>query len=375
MNLDETPEEATFRGELRDWLDRNIPDRLRAASAFADRLEADRILASGSYLGLSWPTEFGGGGASPVTSLIVDEQRALAGIPASKSPSRFGINLLGPTLMAHGTPEQQAAFLPPILRAEVVWCQGFSEPDAGSDLANVRCTATLEGNHLVVNGSKVWTTQAQESDWCFALVLTDPAGPRHRNLSFVLIDMRQAGVDVQPLVQSTGEAEFSQVFFDDARVELEHVVGALGDGWAVARTTLGAERSYGQLSRFINYQGQLARIRTMIDKAGSAATDSWRTRFGLIRADLTGIRNLSYKIASVATAEEDLGALASVAKYWWSTTHQHLAELGYEVSVATGIDNDFWFALFLETRAETIYAGSTQIQRNIISERLLGLPR
>jgi alkylation response protein AidB-like acyl-CoA dehydrogenase len=176
MNLEETPQEHAFRAEVREWLAENIAS-IGAFEQFSDRLEADRRLAGAGYLGYHWPERFGGGGGTPNLAAILDAERAEAGVPASSSPSRFGINLLGPTLMVHGTPEQQHEFLPPILRAEAVWCQGFSEPEAGSDLANVQCAGRLEGDALVLEGSKVWTTQAHEADWCFGLVRTDPEGP------------------------------------------------------------------------------------------------------------------------------------------------------------------------------------------------------
>jgi alkylation response protein AidB-like acyl-CoA dehydrogenase len=375
LNLDETAQERAFREEVHEWLAENIAATLGGFERFADRLEADRRLAAAGYLGYHWPEQFGGLGGSPTLAAILDAERAEVGIPASSSPSRFGINLLGPTLIVHGTPEQQHEFLPPILRAEATWCQGFSEPEAGSDLANVQCSARLEGDALVLEGSKVWTTQAHEADWCFALVRTDPGAPRHRNLSFVLIDMRQANIEIQPLIQLTGQAEFSQVFFEGARVPLGNVVGAIGEGWKVAMTTLGAERTFAQLSRYRQYESELARIATMLKTTGAETRSAWLERYGHVRADLTGIRNLSYKITSLATAGEELGALTSVTKLWWSTTHQRLVDLGYEIAVETDLDVDFWYRLWLESRGETIYAGASQIQKNIISERMLGLPR
>jgi alkylation response protein AidB-like acyl-CoA dehydrogenase len=375
MDIDETADERAFRATVRDRLQREIPERLRGAERFADRLAADRLLAAAGYLGFSWPEEFGGAGASPAMAAILDEERARIGVPTSASPSRFGISLLGPTLMRHGTPEQQRELLPPILRSEQIWCQGFSEPEAGSDLANVQCNAVDRGDHLLVSGSKIWTTQAHEADWCFALVRTDPSAPRHRNLTFVLIPMRQAGIEIQPLVQLTGEAEFTQVFFEEARVERRHVVGAIGEGWRVAMTTLSAERSYSQLSRYAQYVRQLDRIAGLLRGAGADAREPWLAEVGRISAHLTGLRNMSLKIASLATAGEELGTLASVTKLWWSTTHQQLVDCGYRLSVALGSDEDFWYPLWLQSRGETIYAGASQIQRNIISERGLGLPR
>lgn len=374
MNLDTSDEERTFREGLREFLDARIAPRMREAEAFEDRLAADRVLAEGGYLGYSWPKEYGGGGGDAILTTILDEERGAAGIPVSVSPSRFGINLLGPTLIAHGTQEQRDRFLPAILAAEVTWCQGFSEPDAGSDLANVQTRAEIDGDSMRINGSKIWTTQGPEADWCFALVRTGEREDRHHNLSFVLIDMHQPGIQIQPLVQLTGALDFSQVFFDDVNVPLENVVGEVNDGWRVAMTTLSAERSFGQLSRYGAYRGQLERVAAMISEHDIRDTQVL-SELGTVAADLTGIRNLSLKIASMASAGEDIGALPSVTKLWWSTSYQRLVDLGHDVARTTGVDLDYWVPRWLESRGVTIYAGASQIQKNIISERLLGLPK
>jgi alkylation response protein AidB-like acyl-CoA dehydrogenase len=375
VNLDETREEAAFRSEVRAWAAEHITPELRNSEDFDQRLEGDRRMAAAGYLGYSWPERFGGQGGTPTFAAILDEERALVGLDAARSPSRFGINLLGPTLMAHGTPEQQVEFLTPILRAEITWCQGFSEPDAGSDLANVKCAGRIDGDRLLVTGTKVWTTQADRADWCFALVVTDPNAPRHKNLSMVLIDMRQPGIEIQPLIQMTGAAEFNQVFFDSAVVKRAHVIGEIGAGWRVAMTTLSAERTFAQLSRYRQYVLELDRIAELIRDFDDDAPPGWLTEFGHVRADISGIRNLSYKIASIATAGEELGTLSSITKVWWTATHKRLVDLGFAVASETGQDLDYWYPRWLEARGETIMAGSTQIQKNIISERLLGLPR
>ncbi len=375
MNLDETQEETRFRSDVRRYLDESIEDDWRGSESFSKRLEADRALAAGGYLGYLWPRKYGGQAGTPICAAILDEERGRAGIPASQSPSRFGVNLLGPTLIAHGTSRQCEEFLAPILQAEAIWCQGFSEPDAGSDLAAVQCVARPDGDVWRIDGAKIWTTQGPEADWCFALVRTGERADRHRNLSFVLIEMNQPGVEIRSLVQSTGASDFSQVFFDGARVYPKHVVGDINDGWRVAMTTLGAERAFGQLSRFGQYMLQLGKIADIIRNSDHPQRDAWMTEFGFVLADVSGIRNLSYRIASLAEAGEDPGSLPSVTKLWWSTSHQRLVDLGYTVSAATSSHLDYWFPLWLESRGETIYAGASQIQRNIISERMLGLPR
>jgi alkylation response protein AidB-like acyl-CoA dehydrogenase len=376
MDLSEAPEEQEFRARLREWLASSIPGNLRNSHVFADRLAADRILAEAGYIGFSWPTEFGGRGASPAFAAILDHERALIGIPPYASPSRFGANLLAPTLVRHGSPAQQAEVLPPILKVQQIWCQGFSEPEAGSDLANVQCRAVPDGDDLIVTGSKVWTTQAHEADWCFALVRTDAEASRHHNLSFVLISMHQPGIEIRPIVQLTGDADFTQLFFNEVRVHARHVVGSRGNGWRVAMTTLSAERTYSQLGRYVHYQAQLDRIGAALREAGRDRTrDGWLEELGRLQARISGIRNLSFKLSSFANAGEDFGALASVTKLWWSSSHQQLVDFGYRVSVALNRDEDYWYRLWLQARAETIYAGTSQIQRNIIGERGLGLPR
>lgn len=375
MNLDETPEEASFRDEVRSWAQETLAPLGQANLTFADRATADRLLAEAGYLGCAWPSAFGGRDAGPSLTSILEEECSLAGFPRALSPSRFGVDLFAPALIAHGTVEQQQEFLPAIRRAEIVFCQGFSEPEAGSDLANVRCALERDGTDFLLNGSKIWTTQAHEADWCFALVRSNPQAPRHQNLSFVLVDMRQPGVTIRPLVQSTGEAEFNEVFFDQVRVQARHIIGGIDNGWRVAMTTVGAERSYGQLSRFHAYMGELVAIAELVREADGLSTDAWTQEVGSIAADLTGIRDLSYKITSLAAAGEPTEALSSVSKLWWSTTHQRLVDLGYDVACATGKHVDDWLTQWLRVRAESIYAGTSEIQKNIVAERMLGLPR
>lgn len=378
MTLTETAEERTFRRELRAWLEAHIPERLRGSEAFEDRREVDRILAREGYIGYTWPTEYGGRGADPVHAMILDEELGRLNVPQSRSPSRFGVSLVGPALIRHGTPEQKARFLPRILAVEDIWCQGFSEPNAGSDLANVQTTAEDRGDHLILNGGKIWTTQAQYADWIFVLARTDPQAPRHKNLSYLLVPMRQAGIEVRPLVQLTRESEFNQVFFRDVPVPKENVLGGLGNGWAVAMTTLASERSYGQTSRYRVYQEQLRRLAALVARTPDAGLKAaWTAELGQLYADVEGIGDLGFKVVSLAQAGEDVGFLPSVTKLWWSETHQRLADLGFRVASVVGdrAEQDDWTLLFLQTRAETIYAGTSQIQRNIIAERILGLPR
>ena len=377
MELTETPREAAFRHEVRDRLERSIPERLRGATRYEDRIEVDRLLAAHGYLAYTWPREFGGAGGGPIEAAILDQESGRIGIALSRSPSRMGTNLLGPAIMAHGTDAQKARLLPRILGVEDIWCQGFSEPAAGSDLASVQCTALDEGgDDLLLTGSKLWTSQAQHASWCFVLARTDAAAPRHRNLSMLLVPMDAAGIEIRPLVQLTGEAEFSQLFFDRVRVRKADVLGGLGNGWAVAMTVLGSERSYGLFSRYGVYRGQLLRIAKMLADAPRDATHDARVlELGALYADLTGIRDLALKVVSLAAAREDIGALSSITHLWWADTHQRVVDLGFRVATDAGQDAADWYRLWLESRAETIYGGTAQIQRNIVAERSLGLPR
>ncbi len=376
MNLDETDVERAFRAEVHSWLEASIPVELRGSRDFERRLEVDRRMAARSFLGYTWPQEFGGAGGDPIRAAILDEEAGQFGVPLSRSPSRIGINLLGPTLLAHGSDDQRRRFLSRILAVEDIWCQGFSEPNAGSDLANVQSLAVEHGDHLRLSGSKLWTTQAQHADWCFVLARTNPSAPRHRNLSFLLVSMRQPGVEVRPLVQLTNEADFNQVFFDGVRVEMDDLVGGIGNGWAVAMTTLASERTYGLRSRFRYYLSQLMRAARLVNShAAGSQRALWVAELGRIYADLAGIRNLSYKIVSLAANGEDPAPVSPISHLWWTQTHQRLVDLGFRIATALSEDEDFWYHLWLECRGETIYGGSSQVQRNLISERGLGLPR
>src|SRR5881275_2208485 len=249
MNFDFSEKEEAFRKDVRHWLETHLPDDLRGRSFAASRADRDEVrrlrawqkrMWEAGYVGLDWPVEFGGRGATTVEMVILYQEMARAESP--QLVNRGGVSMLGPTLMKHGTPAQQRRFLPRILTAEELWCQGFSEPNAGSDLANLQTRAVREADGFLVNGQKVWTSMAHVADWCFLLVRTDPAAPKHRGISFLLVDMTTPGIAVRPLRQITGEAEFNEVFFDNVRVPADHLVGRLNEGWSVAITTLAYER-------------------------------------------------------------------------------------------------------------------------------------
>ncbi len=249
MNFDFTDREEAFRKDVRSWLEANLPDDLRGRAFAASRAGRDEVtrlrawqkrMCEAGYVGLDWPKEFGGRGATIVEMVILYQEMARAESP--QLVNRGGVSMLGPTLMKHGSPAQQQRHLAKILTADELWCQGFSEPNAGSDLANLQTRAVRDGDHFVVNGQKVWTSMAHVADWCFLLVRTDPSAAKHKGITFLLVDMKTPGITVRPLRQITGEAEFNEVFFDNVRVPVENLVGKLNEGWSVAITTLAYER-------------------------------------------------------------------------------------------------------------------------------------
>jgi alkylation response protein AidB-like acyl-CoA dehydrogenase len=319
----------------------------------------------------------GGRGASIAEQVVFHEEYARADAPSRVN--HLGEELLGPTLIGYGTPAQQARFLPRIKAVDELWCQGYSEPNAGSDLAAVSTTARLDGDQWTINGQKVWTSLAHLSDWCFVVARTEPGSARHHGLSYLLVPMDQPGVQVRPIQQITGTSEFNEVFFDDARTEASLVVGAPGDGWRVAMATLGFERGVATLGQQIGFRRELDGV---IDLArGTGALDDPAIVDKLARAwmGLEVMRAHAQRtLAGVAAGTP--GTEASVAKLLWSHWHRDLGELAMEIRGAAGLvagpdGLDSWQRLFLFSRADTIYGGSDEIQRNIIAERTLGLPR
>jgi alkylation response protein AidB-like acyl-CoA dehydrogenase len=343
-----------------------------------ERLAWERRLGEGGWIGLGWPAGDGGRGLPWSQQVIFYEEYARAGAPGRVG--HMGEQLLGPTLLMYGTPEQKARFLPGILSGTQMWCQGYSEPEAGSDLAAVRTRAELRDGKWHVTGQKVWTSLAHVADWCFVLARTEPEAERHRGLSYLLVPMDQPGVEIRPIVQITGTSEFNEVFFDDARTDADAVVSAPGDGWRVAMGTLGVERGVSTVGQQMGFQREFeavlaaARANGAIgdDEIAMRITDAW---IGLQVLRFTARATLGGP-AGVAPGTE-----ANIAKLLWAPWHQQLGELAADVAgpdaTVTGADYDLSDAqrLFLHTRADTIYGGSSEIQRNIIAERGLGLPR
>jgi alkylation response protein AidB-like acyl-CoA dehydrogenase len=380
-----TPEDEEFRERARGWLAANLTGRFadlrgtggpgREHERLPERLEWNRHLAAAGWTCLGWPAEHGGRGATLARQVIFHEEYARAGAPA-----RVGIvgeDLLGPTLIAFGTPGQQQRFLPPIKTARELWCQGYSEPGAGSDLAAVSTAARRDGEDWVVTGQKVWTSLAHVADWCFVLARTEPGSSRSRGLSYLLVPMDQPGVTVRPIRQLTGTSEFNEVFFDGARTAAENVVGQPGEGWPVAKATLAIERGAAML-------GQQVGFRRELDNLIEAARHTQAGKDPLLRDKLArawiGLEVIREYALDTLDGEDD--TQASVLKVLWSRWHRDFGELAMQVlgpssMVALGepYDLDEWQRLFLFSRAETIYGGSEEIQRNIIAAHALGLPR
>lgn len=385
MQLAFAPELEAFRGEAAAWLEGQLscPFRaLRGLNNHVDQIEERRVweqaLGEAGWGCIGWPTQFGGRAASITQQVVFAEEYARA-----QAPSRIGhigVELLGPTLVAFGTPDQQQRFLPDIAQGRSIWCQGYSEPNAGSDLANVRTRAQRKDPVYQVDGQKIWTSMGAFADWAFVLCRTEPGSVGPKGLSFLLLDMHQSGVTVRPIRQMTGEAEFCEVFFDGAIAQVTDRIGAEGDGWKVAMALLGFERGVSTLAQQMQFKNEL-------DAVIATARSNGRARDPLIRQRIAdaygGLKIMRYNaLRMLSTA--DAGALSAAAytyKLYWSSWHRNLGELAMDVLGPAGeigqTDGSFGplTRLFLMSRADTIYAGTNQIQRNIIAERALGLPR
>lgn len=390
MEIEIRPEDRAFAGEVRAWLDGHLTGEFAVhrgvggpddSAAWDVRLRWEKELSAGGWLGLTWPSEYGGRGATLSQAIIFEYLYARA-----QAPYRIGVqgqDLFGPTLLRFGTPEQKARFLPKILAVEEFWGQGFSEPDAGSDLASVRTRARLEGDEWVLDGQKIWMTFGASADWLYVLCRTDPGSSRHRGLSLLLVPAGQPGVQIRPITNMLGDGEFCEVFFTGARTRADLVVGAPGEGWQVAMAALGVERGTLLMPQQLGFEREAEEVlRLARDRAGSGASaaglghrmvDAW-IAVRLMR--VTALRTIGELVAGRAP-----GAQAATSKLYASVQHQRLLELATELLAEDMTVTGEGYALeslqraFLLSRAETIYGGSSQIQRNIIGERILGLPR
>ena len=401
MDLTYSAADQAFRAEVRTWLEehlrgdfaglRGLGGAGRDHEAHDERLAWNRHLAAHGWTCVGWPQEHGGRGLGLVQQVIFHEEYARADAPARVN--HLGEELLGPTLIAFGTEAQQARFLPRIRAVEELWCQGYSEPGAGSDLANVQTKARLvstgstTGAEWVVDGQKVWTSNAHLSDWIFVLARTEPGSTRHHGLSFLLLPLDQEGVEVRPIEQLTGGSEFNEVFFDGARTDADLVVGEPGQGWGVAMGLLGFERGVSVLGQMVGFRRELDALVALARENGAIEDPVLRDRLAGAKVGLEVMRLNALRGLSAVSGGEDSaagGGAASIAKLVWATWHQQLGRLAMDVLGPAGLlarpgsasyDLTEWQRLFLFSRADTIYGGSDEVQRNILAERVLGLPR
>jgi alkylation response protein AidB-like acyl-CoA dehydrogenase len=406
MDLTYPSEAEEFRTEIRAWLEENLPDgwfeddfEMSAEERARFNEEWPKKLFAGGWICATWPTEYGGKGLSTMQGVVLSEEFARA-----KAPMRgdfFGDTLVGPTLLQWGTEEQKQEFLPGILQGTTSWCQGFSEPNSGSDLASLKTSAVLDGDEWVINGQKVWTTQGHHADYCFLLTRTDPDAPKHKGISYILVPMHQDGIEVRGITQPDGTAEFTEVFFTDARAPKDNVVGGVNNGWKVANSTLAFERGQSATTGFRRFDEEyrilLAEARSngrIDDPLIRQRLMEYYTKIQILRVN--GLRNLT----STLNGSKDMGtiALGATNKMFWSEMHKAAMELALDIFgaesmlIETGPERGSWpgtgrdtrregypvspmMSAFFFSRSETIWGGTSQIQRNIVGERVLGLPK
>jgi alkylation response protein AidB-like acyl-CoA dehydrogenase len=378
MDFSYPPAAEALRADLRGWLETNLEPRFRGlgSAIAAERAglellrEWNRRLADAGWAAIAWPREFGGREAGVIEQVVWAEEMARAEAPPLLNP--IGLSNIAPAIMQHGSPAQKERFLRRMLRGDDVWCQGFSEPDAGSDLASLRTTAVRDGDHFVVNGQKTWNTLGSVAAWCELLVRTDPAAPRHRGISCLLVDMTLPGIEVRPIATITGEAEFAELFFTDVRVPAEALLGPLHDGWRVAMTTLNNERG-GVATLHLQVR---RRIRQLVaDAKRSGAADDAGARRDLARLYLAGeyLKLLSDRALS-GVVHGRAGPEGALTKLVWSQTEQELAEVAARLLGADALGGT-WARARLHSRSYSIAGGTTQVNKNIIAQRVLGLPR
>ena len=400
MDLRSDPGLASFADEVRTWLEEHLVGefaryRGRGLTGQDDvpvevQIAWERELASGGWLGLDFPESIGGRGCTLAEQVVFFNTYTTARAPG-RIPN-VGVMLLGPTLMAFGSTEQQQRFVPPILEGRELWCQGYSEPGAGSDLAGVSTTAIRHGDRWVINGQKVWTSLAQHADWIFVLARSTPGSRRHAGLSYVLVPMDQPGIETRPIVQINGGVEFNETFFDDAVTEADLVVGGEGNGWKVAMGTLAFERGASTLGQQISFRQEFDSLVAEATASGCIGSDVLRSELVQSHIELEILRYNQMRMLTSLTHDQLSGPEQSIGKLYWASWHQRLGELAMRVRGAAamvaepaegahageaGLDYrlDCWQRTFLYSRAHTIYGGSNEIQRNIIGERVLGLPR
>ncbi|MFM8867787.1 MAG: acyl-CoA dehydrogenase family protein [Ilumatobacteraceae bacterium] len=401
MNPSYSPEAEAYRREVRAFLAANLPKDWKGIGSLEGE-EYEQFfkswratIAKAGFLAPGWPKEYGGGGLSALEQVIVAEEFTRAGAPTGNQNDGFGIQMLGNTLLMFGSEEQKRHYLPRIISGEDVWCQGYSEPNAGSDLSNVGLKADLDGDEWVLNGQKIWTSSGHLADHIFTLARTDAHAPKHKGISFLLVDMRQPGIEVRPIEMISGEKEFNEVFYTDVRVPKENVVGGVNNGWAVAMGLLGYERGEAAATAPIRFAAELDRLLTLAKERGVASDARMRQRLANAHIKVQVMRFLGMRTLTRFLAGHHPGPESAIFKVFWSEYHRKITELGVEVlgmdalvpsgrrsssafqtdDVGAPNSSNSWVMTFLHARAGTIYAGSSEIQRNILGEMVLGLPK
>ncbi len=406
MDLTYPADAEEFRTEIRTWLEEHLPDgwfdddfEMTPEERARFNQEWPKELFAGGWICATWPEEYGGKGLTTMQGVVLAEEFARANAPMRGD--FFGDTLVGPTLLKWGSEEQKREFLPGILQGRTRWCQGFSEPNSGSDLASLKTSAVLDGDEWVINGQKVWTTQGHHADYCFLLTRTDPDAPKHKGISYILVPMRQDGVEVRGITQPDGTAEFTEVFFTDARAPKDNVVGGVNNGWKVANSTLAFERGQSATTGYRRFAEELRLMREAAEANGRINDPLVRQRLMEYHSKveilrINGLRNLTATLAG--TKDAGVAALGATNKMFWSEMHQAAMELALDIHgadamlVDTGPESGSWpgalrdkrrdgypvsamMSAFFFSRSETIWGGTSQIQRNIVGERVLGLPR
>jgi alkylation response protein AidB-like acyl-CoA dehydrogenase len=376
MDLTLTQEEQAFRDEVRAWLEANHPgpEPDGEEAKFEFRRTWQRKLHDGGWAGISWPNEFGGRGASLIEQAIFSEEMARAKAP---SPANvLGLVMGGPVVIAHGTEDQKERFLEPILSGEEIWCQGFSEPESGSDLASLKTRAVHENGGWRVTGQKVWTTYAHEAKWCMLLARSDADAPKHKGLTYFICDMDQDGIEVRPLRQITGEAEFNEIFLEGAQIPEENVLGGEGNGWNVAITTLMHERAGLGAASAISVRRDLDELIELINERGLADDPVIRQRIAELKIGVEALRLGALRALTQQMRVGIPGPEGSLSKWEWAILNQSLTELAVDILGPEAMRPDSeWAYRFLRARANSIEGGTTEVMKNIIAERVLGLPR
>ena len=401
MHPSYSAEAEQYRLKVQQFLADNLPKNWKGTGSLeGEELENfvrqwRPVLAKSGYLAPGWPVAYGGGGLSALEQVIVAEEFERAGVPTGGPNDVFSIQMLGNTLLLFGTEEQKMHYLPRIISGQDTWCQGYSEPNAGSDLSNVGLKAILDGDQWIINGQKIWTSAGHLADHIFTLARTDPDAPKHKGISFLLVDMRQPGVEVRPIKMISGESEFNEVFYTDATTPKDHVVGGVNNGWAVAMGLLGFERGEAAATAPIRFAAEIDRLFALAKERGANNDPRMRQKLAWCYSQVQVMRFLGMRTLTKFLAGHHPGPDGAIFKLFWSEYHKIVTEIGVDIlgmdalvpsgrkpssafqTDDAGAPNDSmsWAMTFLNARAGTIYAGSSQIQRNIIGEMVLGLPK